>query len=252
MNRTLREIIRHLREEAEKKFADEENAGFLAVGGLLFLRFISPALVSPTVNQLYVGTLTPNSQRTLTLISKIMQQLANDIDFGVKEPFMEPANVFLKKNRGMDQGQIHKFFHDLAACLECDDQEPQSPSVIVEKELAKRRKLAEERMLWGLHNIHKVCIELCRADTWSTRVTKIVNHRRIQQHFHKNMDKLRVLFMQLESMEGQELKRQSYISITDLSTLSERFMALGDIMDELGPPPQLSLQHRAKISKANS
>lgn len=41
----------------------------------------------------------PRAQRTLTLITKTLQTLANMTTFGAKEPWMEPMNVFLTSHR---------------------------------------------------------------------------------------------------------------------------------------------------------
>ncbi|DAZ98968.1 TPA: hypothetical protein N0F65_000500, partial [Lagenidium giganteum] len=71
------------------------------LGGFLFLRFLCPALIMP-----HKMDLTPNGeppskalQRTLVLLAKLFQSLANNADYGSREPYMMPFNSFLTRNR---------------------------------------------------------------------------------------------------------------------------------------------------------
>jgi hypothetical protein len=72
--------------------------GHQFVGGFYFLRFICPALVAPAAYGLVKSDLAPENQRTLILISKVLQNLSNHILFGEKEPFMMFMNPFINKN----------------------------------------------------------------------------------------------------------------------------------------------------------
>jgi hypothetical protein len=74
-------LCAHLQDEVKDKFPQSKHS---IVGGFLFLRFICPVLVSP--EGLNIENLSKESRRTLVLISKILQNLANGIDFGRKEP----------------------------------------------------------------------------------------------------------------------------------------------------------------------
>ena len=57
-----------------------------------------PALVAPAAYGLVKSDLAPEHQRTLILISKVLQNLSNTILFGEKEPFMMFMNPFINKN----------------------------------------------------------------------------------------------------------------------------------------------------------
>ena len=70
----------------------------VAVSGFIFLRFICPAIVSPENYGLIPHQLNPQQRRSLILISKVLQNLANGVRFGNKEAFMTPANSFLEEN----------------------------------------------------------------------------------------------------------------------------------------------------------
>ncbi|KAL6080665.1 Neurofibromin 1 [Balamuthia mandrillaris] len=72
--------------------------GYQLVGGFFFLRFLCPALVAPTAYKLQDTEPTPEVHRSLVLISKVLQNLSNDVRFGQKEAFMMFMNDFLAAN----------------------------------------------------------------------------------------------------------------------------------------------------------
>mgnify|MGYP002390690089 CR=1 FL=1 len=45
-----------------------------------------------------IGHVTPELRRSLLLVSKVLQNLANGVRFGVKEPLLTPFNAFLDQN----------------------------------------------------------------------------------------------------------------------------------------------------------
>ena len=69
------------------------DARLTAVGGFLMLRFLCPALASPE----NVGLAAPTSDRRrgLILLSKVMINLSNNVEFGRKEPWMAPLEGLL-------------------------------------------------------------------------------------------------------------------------------------------------------------
>lgn len=52
----------------------------------------------------------PDRRRPLVLLSKTIQNLANEVLFGQKEQFMLPANAFIEANKE----RIHQFFDEIA------------------------------------------------------------------------------------------------------------------------------------------
>ncbi|KAF4040842.1 StAR-related lipid-transfer domain-containing protein [Phytophthora infestans] len=75
---------------------------YMHLGGLVFLRFLCPALVVPHKMNLTPGSAAPNKQmqRTLVLLAKLMQSLANNVEYSAStESFMVPFNAFLVRNR---------------------------------------------------------------------------------------------------------------------------------------------------------
>lgn len=74
------------------------NAKYTAVGAFVFLRFFCPAIVAPEAEGLVSVAPTKEMRRGLLLIAKIIQNLANNILFGTKEPYMFALNPFLVQN----------------------------------------------------------------------------------------------------------------------------------------------------------
>ncbi|KAL8950492.1 MAG: hypothetical protein Q9222_003481 [Ikaeria aurantiellina] len=96
----LRMIFRHIAACAEDRYGDFlRTITYSSVSGFLFLRFFCPALLNPHLFGLLKDHPRPQAQRTLTLISKTLNTLANLGTFGSKEPWMEPLNGFLNTHR---------------------------------------------------------------------------------------------------------------------------------------------------------
>ncbi|KAG8886533.1 Ras GTPase activating protein ira2 [Tulasnella sp. 331] len=90
----FREVCHHI---ATTVTALYPEAKYAAVGGFMFLRFICPAIISPSSVDIELPSDNQSMQRGLVLITKIIQNLANNILFG-KEAFMINMNGFLSKN----------------------------------------------------------------------------------------------------------------------------------------------------------
>ncbi|KAG8529437.1 uncharacterized protein KY384_006074 [Bacidia gigantensis] len=96
----LRIIFRRIRDCAEDRYGGFlRTVAYSSVSGFLFLRFFCPAVLNPKLFGLLKDHPRPRAQRTLTLITKTLQMLANLNTFGSKEPWMEPMNVFLTSHR---------------------------------------------------------------------------------------------------------------------------------------------------------
>lgn len=74
------------------------EAKFTAVGAFIFLRFFCPAIVAPDAEGLIAAAPSKELRRGLLLIAKVVQNLANNVLFGAKEPYMFSLNDFLTQN----------------------------------------------------------------------------------------------------------------------------------------------------------
>lgn len=97
----IRWICKQIRDLVIKKFPDatEEQMCSL-IGGFYLLRFVNPAVVTPQAFMLVDTKLPATTRRNLTIMAKILQNLANNVRFGgLKEFYMEPLNGILDENK---------------------------------------------------------------------------------------------------------------------------------------------------------
>ncbi|OWK12065.1 RASAL3, partial [Cervus elaphus hippelaphus] len=99
----------------ECKARGSEALGPRLVCASLFLRLLCPAILSPSLFGLAPEHPAPGPARTLTLIAKVIQNLANCAPFGEKEAYMSFMNTFLE-----DHGPAMQHFLDQVATVDAD------------------------------------------------------------------------------------------------------------------------------------
>ena len=96
----LRHILKYIRAVSEDRYGDFlRTVTYTSVSGFLFLRFICPAVLNPKLFGLLSDHPRPRAQRTLTLIAKCLQALANLSTIGKKETWTQPMNYFINTQR---------------------------------------------------------------------------------------------------------------------------------------------------------
>jgi len=116
----LRYIFWYAKKEVTKKFP---SASSIMVGVFFFLRFMIPAIVTPTQYGLLLEPPSPEAQRGLILISKLLQNLSNGIEFDSNhEDYMVDMNQFISEK----MYGLQNFFNKLAE--KCPNVELPSPS----------------------------------------------------------------------------------------------------------------------------
>jgi len=95
------ELCRLLKKTVNDRFPDHPTAWTIAMGALIFLRFICPAIVAPDTFGLVQAECGAAGRRCLVLVTKVLQNLVNDVEFkaGYKEEYMTCMNPFLEKNK---------------------------------------------------------------------------------------------------------------------------------------------------------
>uniref|UniRef100_A0A8C6X1X3 RAS p21 protein activator 1 n=1 Tax=Naja naja TaxID=35670 RepID=A0A8C6X1X3_NAJNA len=96
---TLRYIYGCLQKSVQSKWPANTTMRTRVVSGFVFLRLICPAILNPRMFNIISDSPSPTAARTLTLVAKSVQNLANLVEFGAKEPYMEGVNPFIKSNK---------------------------------------------------------------------------------------------------------------------------------------------------------
>ncbi|XP_047542622.1 neurofibromin isoform X1 [Vanessa atalanta] len=135
----LRSMCHCLYQVLSKRFVQFPQTSVGAVGTVLFLRYINPAIVSPQEMGIVNRPIPPHIKRGLMLMSKILQNIANHVEFS-KEQHMLPFNDFLREH--FEAGR--KFFIEIASDCETVDQTSHNLSFISDANV-----VALHRLLWN-------------------------------------------------------------------------------------------------------
>lgn len=135
----LRSMCHCLYQVLSKRFPQCPQSNISAVGTVIFLRFINPAIVSPQEMGIINKPIPPQVKRGLMLMSKILQNIANHVEFS-KEQHMLPFNDFLKAHFE----PARRFFIQIASDCETIDQASHQMSFVSDANV-----LALHRLLWN-------------------------------------------------------------------------------------------------------
>ncbi|KAK7488237.1 hypothetical protein BaRGS_00020544 [Batillaria attramentaria] len=225
----LRSMCHCLYQVVTQRFQQSSaEAVWTVIGTVIFLRFINPAIVSPYESGIVEKEPTPRMKRGLTLMCKIMQNIANHLLF-TKEVHMMAFNDFLKAN--FDNGR--RFFTEIASDCETLDAGNHNLSFINDANV-----LALHRLLWN--NQEKIGDYLS-----SSRDHKAVGRR--------PFDKMATLLAYLGPPEHRPLDSQ-WSSMDMTSTKFEELMSKHNMheKDEFKSLKNLHIFYQAGTSKAGN
>jgi len=185
----LRESNGILAQSIAEIFAEQNKNNCVvqtAVGGAMFLRFICPALTSPHLYGLLQSAPTRKAHRTLMIVTKILQNLANGVEFGKKEDFMTKANKLIKKQKKPFTKFVEAIIAQNLTPSVGDDVEP-------------------SQLVWSLYNLHSYLYK-----NWATIVKALMSPKDCTEYSFSiltgsNISKQEVseILMQLTSVKEQ-------------------------------------------------
>ncbi|XP_051952716.1 ras GTPase-activating protein 1 isoform X2 [Xyrauchen texanus] len=158
---TLRYIYGCLQKSVQQKWPINTTMRTRVVSGFVFLRLICPAILNPRMFNIIADPPSSTAGRTLTLVAKSVQNLANLVEFGAKEPYMEGVNPFIKNNKQ----RMIMFLDELGNV-------PDLPESIEHFRTDLSRDLAA---------LHEICV------THSDELRTLSNERGAQQHVLKKL-----------------------------------------------------------------
>uniref|UniRef100_A0A8C1GJ09 Ras GTPase-activating protein 1 n=1 Tax=Cyprinus carpio TaxID=7962 RepID=A0A8C1GJ09_CYPCA len=170
---TLRFIYGCLQKAVQQKWPRNTTMRTRVVSGFVFLRLICPAIVNPRIFNIIADPPSPIASRTLTLVAKAVQNLANLVEFGAKEPYMEGVNPFIKNNKH----RMIKFLGELGNVPELPE-----PTEHFNTDLAR-----------DLAALHQLCV------THLDELRILSNERGAQQHILKKLLALTELLQQTQT-----------------------------------------------------
>lgn len=155
----LRWICKQIRSLTKRKYPDANDQVICTlIGGFFFLRFINPAIVTPKSYMLIDGQPADKPRRTLTLIAKMLQNLANKPSYA-KEPYMAKLQPFIQSNKD----RVNKFMLELCEVGDFyESLEMDNYVALSKKDLELSITLNEIYAMHGL--IEKHTGQLCKDD----------------------------------------------------------------------------------------
>ncbi len=155
----IRWICKQIRSLTKRKYPDANDTVVCTlIGGFFFLRFINPAIVTPKSYMLIEGTPAERPRRALTLVAKMLQNLANKPSYA-KEPYMAKLQPFVQANKD----RINKFMLDLCEVQDFyESLEMDNYVALSKKDLELSITLNEIYAMHGLIDKHHG--ELCKDE----------------------------------------------------------------------------------------
>ncbi|KAJ6218163.1 hypothetical protein RDWZM_009320 [Blomia tropicalis] len=145
---TVRYICATIKAAVSQKWPNDTLVRTRAVSAFIFLRLLCPAILNPRQFNLISEMPSETALRTFILVAKSLQNLANLVEFGTKEPWMEVVNPFILKNKS----RMIKYIDEIATVQNgyLDSTLSMEPDLVVkgapDRELAKILSISESHL----------------------------------------------------------------------------------------------------------
>ncbi|KZV77643.1 Rho GTPase activation protein [Peniophora sp. CONT] len=138
----LKQLFARVRELVVRRYPEQKELQWQAVNAFCFLRYLVPAILHPQLHGLYPGPLDTRVQRTLTLVAKTLQSLANLKVEVQKEEYMTPVKTFLKET----QPQMLDYIVAVSSSKDANRMAPRSEEQSMRKRAARSLDERKRRM----------------------------------------------------------------------------------------------------------
>eukprot|EP01132_Coremiostelium_polycephalum_P003622 gene3622-4511_t len=163
----FREICNYISKVVSEHFPGNEK---MAIGGIMFLRFICPAIISPeSFGIISTGTLSKEIRRALVLSTKVLQNLANG-QMGVRESYMANLNSFVNEN----SKTIDDIFESFTILSLDNMTTPPVKSMITEEQKDEDIIVLHQHFNSGLEKITKYLTTVLKQKEVADRLTSIL------------------------------------------------------------------------------
>ncbi|KAG0699835.1 Ras GTPase-activating protein 3 [Chionoecetes opilio] len=146
------QIFSELKELANTYFPSEREVRYSVISGFVFLRFFAPAILHPKLFDLTSEQIDPSTQRTLTLLSKTVQSVGNQVSSrtsnqNFRESYMREVFAHCITDKHVEQTRT--FLEILSSIPNGSQKAHDTPVILKEGFMTKR---AQGRKKFGIKN----------------------------------------------------------------------------------------------------
>uniref|UniRef100_A0A8C8I576 Ras GTPase-activating protein 1 n=1 Tax=Oncorhynchus tshawytscha TaxID=74940 RepID=A0A8C8I576_ONCTS len=153
---TLRYIYGCLQKSVQQKWPANTTMRTRVVSGFVFLRLICPAILNPRMFNIIADPPSATAGRTLTLIAKSVQNLANLVEFGAKNvPDLPEVTEHFRTDLSRDLAALHEICVSHSDDLRTLSNERGAQQHVLKKLLAITELLQQKQVHYAMSNSNR-------------------------------------------------------------------------------------------------
>uniref|UniRef100_A0A8C3ANK0 RAS p21 protein activator 1 n=1 Tax=Cyclopterus lumpus TaxID=8103 RepID=A0A8C3ANK0_CYCLU len=153
---TLRFIYGCLQKSVQQKWTTNNTMRTRVVSGFVFLRLICPAILNPRLFNIIADPPSSAAGRTLTLVAKSVQNLANLVEFGAKNvPDLPEATEHFRTDLSRDLAALHEVCASHSDELRTLSNERGAQQHVLKKLLAITELLQQKQTQYAMSNSNR-------------------------------------------------------------------------------------------------